>query len=262
MALTHLVATLHNGAPRERTGFGGPAALDRAAPLRAARSGDKLLWKFPASDAPVGLGEINSPGLWKKVGDEAVFEIPWAIVEGADRGLTGADQGSDDETSSLAALLTEVTGWAEATRRGKTPSGWNAPDVASPAADVRTIRVGGLLAMIEFTCAADHLALEAVLVSQVSPTLSPARRARLESFVEHANRRWKLARLGFRRRGAAEQIVAEIELSGCPSWLAEKLVPAAADALRQLVANLLLSVRAFSDPQVVCGLWDSPQAAG
>jgi hypothetical protein len=197
---------------------------------------------------PLG-GPLGAPGLWRLAGDEdscvqRVFEIPPGIF--ADPGGAGANGSADD-------ALVEFLRWAVATANGELPAGWVPPartQIDEWLRDVGlTVRAGSSLRQGVIVHEPDRLALCFPLSPTPCANLGPARRAWLRELLVDAQSRWRLVRIGETTTGAFQ---AEVDLSGAPASLTEKLVRIGLDTLRWVVGWLIRSLDFLADPTAAC----------
>ncbi len=197
---------------------------------------------------PLG-GPLGAPGLWRLAGDDRssvrrVFEIPPGVF--TDPGGAGANGSIDD-------ALVELLRWAIATVDGKLPAGWVPPartQIDEWSRDVgMTVHAGSSLRQGLIVHEPERLALCFPLTPAPGANLGPARRTWLRELLIDAQNRWRLVRIGETAIGAFQ---AEIDLSGAPAALTEKLVRIGLDTLRWVVGWLIRSLDFLADPTAAC----------
>jgi hypothetical protein len=135
--------------------------------------------------------------------------------------------------------------WAEATRDGSAPGGWEPP----PRAEVeewlpptqRTVRAGASVAQLDLIVEPARFALVIPSLARIPAELSPARAAWLGEICSDAQQRWRMVRFGIDE--AASSVRAEVDLTGAP---ADRARPLAELALAALTCSAEWAIPALS----------------
>jgi hypothetical protein len=192
-------------------------------------------------------GDLNKPGLWKRVrlGDGPenyrVFDLP----PGA---WTAEEESAGPGPGCLA--------WALATAGGRLTEDWQPPprDTVKawlPAGGL-TVRSGPVVRQGELIHGPGRLALRFPVLSCLPDNLSPARQAWLGELLRDGQNRWRLVRLGLTGEDEPAAALAEVDLSGCPHALLESLFGASLAALRWVVEWLVQGADFLADTAVAC----------
>lgn len=233
-----------------------PAAAARPQDLLVGQLGGPGLWKTVPRRSPKGAARNGAP-----VAAERVFQLP--------PGLLPLVQNEPPAETWDADLVRDVLTWALATAGGRAPSGWTAPPPAAlwdllagrgedggpRAAPALTVSAGPCARQASLVREDARLALVCPVVSAIPEGLSPPRRAALEGLLLDAHRRWPLVRVGLATDssgatgsgGAGGEARAEVDLTGAPLAALERLLAAAADALRWVVAWIVRSAELVID---------------
>ena len=215
---------------------------------------------LPAAASVWGEDYLGRTGLWKPGGTIAgkrrmVCEIPVAVFNSA------AEPAWDDDRDPCALLMEQTLEWIMATSDGELlenrqgPSPADLQDWLPPRA--LSIQTGSLARQAQVVCDGVRLALRVPLVAQVPAELSANRSAWLDCVLDHAQRRYRLVRLGRRKRQSNEVgIDAEVDLSGVPREIGEMLVRVAMASLKNVSTRLLETVCLLCDPCVECHAWE------
>lgn len=233
----------------EALGFRGgdkPSQLCRG-PLRVELSRDwcTLLRRCPAK------GGLEAPGLWKRVSTQgsglSAFDLPAPLAAGDELDLA--------ENDPLVALLE----WAQATAKQCVPESWEPPPRENVeewlGKDALTVQDGPFVVQGGLIYEAHRLAIRFPLVRPLPTTLSASRRAWVEDVLADAQDRWRMVRAGI--RGAPEEVLLEVDLSGAPHACLEELTVASRDALRWVVKWTVWPIRLLCDPDVRCDAWET-----
>jgi hypothetical protein len=212
-------------------------------------------WCVLQTDASPGSGpehdSLGKPGLWRPgTENDAVreFHLPLAIL--------GPGRLDEDGIDSLRACVD----WALSTGRGVLPAEWTCPPrelIESSIPDGGlTIQSGPIVRQGELVTAGDRLAIRVPIVPVVAAGLPEPRREWLHRLIGAAHRHWRMVRIGWGGTSERPSIEAEINLSGAPHEVLDRLTPIAVDALRWVVEWLLLPANIVADVRVESGLFD------
>jgi hypothetical protein len=245
----------------------------RRGPITATRDGIWHTLRAKASRRERADGLLGQPGLWKLVRNadgrcERVFDLPQVDDLPDDAAWADAPDGEDRGESALSLMLE----WAAATADGLVPTNWQPP----PAETVRrwaapadlSVRNGGIVRQVEIIVESDRLALRCRVVG-VPAELPPQRRAWLDRLALDANDRWRLVRLGWDGDGSdssdssgSSNLIAEVDLTGCPAGVLESVFRAALAALRLVVGWLVRAADFLADPACGSALLEAAPSPG
>ena len=232
------------------------AAIARAAPpvcgglVYQAQAG--AAWVSFAQKHPAGgpaWDDLGRPGPWKHVKrggvSRLVFELPaFAVADEA--------AGEDDDDAEPAgpgwSRRQACLAWALATRDGRAPRDWRPPGDDALAAWDRsgalTLRCAGTLCRVEVIRDDERLALRLPLTEALPADLPEQNLRWLRRLLREAQDDCRLVRLGITPAGAA---VAEVDLTGAPEPLLQRLVRTAIDCLRWVLAGLAETIALLTD---------------
>jgi len=212
-------------------------------------------WCVLQTDASPSSGPANDslgqPGLWRRgTDDDAVreFHLPLAIL--------GPGRLDEDGIDALRACVD----WALCTGRGVLPNGWTCPPREAIESCIPdgglTIQSGPIVRQGELVTASDRLALRFPIVPAVAAALPEARRKWLDRLIAAALQHWRMVRVDWGGTPERPSIEAEVDLSGAPHEVLDRLTPIAVDALRWVVEWLLLPANIVADVRVESDLFN------
>lgn len=217
------------------------------------------------SKADLLAGCLGQPGPWKSVQDARlrgrvvrVFELPPVVLDGR------ADDLEEDDAAGTA--FQASLRWGLATADGHVPAGWTAPARERVEAflppGALTVRKGSLVRQGELICTPERLAVRFPVVPRVAGDLPAGRRQWLEALAADAQSQWRLVRVGLEDAADSSVLTAEVDLTGVPESLMEKLVTTSLAALRWVLSWLVTAADFVADATVRCRLLESPPSAG
>jgi hypothetical protein len=136
--------------------------------------------------------------------------------------------------------------WGLQTASGGAPGAWRPPSREDlerwlPSRR-RLVAAGSVVRSGEWVCDPGLLALRVALVPRLRPGLDAARRRWLDLLLSRASAQWRLVRLGYLATDSAVSIVAEVNFTGAPPPVVERMLSVSWACLRGLSAWLADSV--------------------
>ena len=204
---------------------------------------------LPAAGA--AWDDLGRPGPWKHAerggASRLVFDLPAFAVADDPAG----DDGDDEEEEPAGpgwSRRQACQEWALATRDGRAPRDWRPPGndalAAWDRAGALTLHCAGTLRRIEVVRDDARLALRLPLAEALPADLPEQRLRWLRRLLRDAQDHCRLVRLGITAAGAA---VAEIDLTGAPEPLLQRLVLTAIDCLLWVLAGLADTIALLTD---------------
>lgn len=203
-------------------------------------------------------GRLGGPGLWKAVGAGPAaareFHLPLAA-------LSAPAHDGDEEECGPAEVLESCLAWIEATAREDLPAGWQCPGREEVEAWIGpgalTVESKPWVAQGTLVCGGDRLALRVPLASDITPALSEARRAWIGAVAAEAQDLWRMVRMGLEGPPERASAVAEVDLSGAPWAVLERLFRFGLEGLQRTSGWILVTAGLLADARVDCRLWET-----
>jgi hypothetical protein len=198
--------------------------------------------------APSGLG------LWKLIDDGEnawrEFHLPlWRLLHAPQESW---EESGDDGCSPAPAYLK----WIIATAAGGLPSGWQCPAREEIEGwlprESLALRVGPFVRQGVLHCTAARLGVSFAVVPAPLGPLPPSRGACLHDVLRDTQNRWRMVRVRANDTGTRPGVVAEVDLTGAPHAMIERLLKAGVEALRWVTSSLVWSTALLTDTRIEC----------
>ncbi|GAH10371.1 unnamed protein product [marine sediment metagenome] len=148
--------------------------------------------------------------------------------------------------------------WANATRTGKTPEDWKAPDSASLehilTEEPVFYRHNAILREVEIRLSAHSFSMQ-MEVAAIEGDLSEKRKRWLNAFIDEASEVWPLVR--FTMASDERSLVAEVNLTGAPHPAIVALIGPSLDSFRWIVKGLVETAEFITSPEIESGIINS-----
>jgi hypothetical protein len=215
----------------------------------------------PASGTPASgatCGRAGDWGLWKSIHPvEGVatseFHIPLVSLGGP----TESDESTGEPIDKLAAILD----WAWATARGRRCCDWIGPprnelERLLPTGGL-TVQSGPFVRQGELLCQDGRLTISFPIVHAVPTDLSGPRSAWLKSLLGDLQNGCRMVRMAEHECATGQiGVVAQVDLSGVPQCVLERLFRMSVDAARHVAARFAGVFELLADPAVKATTWE------